>query len=296
MRRMLFTALLLAAARSAGAQRVPGRDLLDFPIGTLAEPAALASEVGDGLWNPATLALPAARRARASAGALATGEDQGVAAQTIAAAVALPHDLTVGLSLLHAAVRDLVHTETDPQSLGDIPYGTTLASALLARQDANVTTGVALRWRQGQAGSARRSAFGVDGGVVARGLGRRDARLGVSSFLWRPADARDERTSLLAAGDVRLGGSSERSELRAGYGFTLTEQLGQEHYAFVGGRSGVIALRAGLARSLDYGVYNWRTRLGVGLHYARYTLGLAREDGPSGLAPAYQFTLTSTLK
>src|SRR5512132_2588140 len=120
MRRIVFTALIgasaLAGPPTAAAQRVPGRDLLDFPIGTLAEPAALASQMGDGLWNPATIRLLPDRRARVSAGALATGADQGVVAQAIAGALALPRELTVGASVVRAAVRDLVRTETDPQS------------------------------------------------------------------------------------------------------------------------------------------------------------------------------------
>jgi hypothetical protein len=45
-----------------------------------------------------------------------------------------------------------------------------------------------------------------------------------------------------------------------------------------------------------YGGANFRVRLGIVLRYAGYCIGVAREDGVNGLAPTYQFSLSSLLK
>jgi hypothetical protein len=40
----------------------------------------------------------------------------------------------------------------------------------------------------------------------------------------------------------------------------------------------------------------WRPRLGVGVHYDKYIVGIAREEGVEGLGPVYQFTLNATYR
>ncbi|MDQ8154741.1 MAG: hypothetical protein P3B98_08760, partial [Gemmatimonadota bacterium] len=53
---------------SLRAQLVPGRDLLSFPLGLTAEAAALGTGAGFGLWNPASVAVPAGSRLRLAVG------------------------------------------------------------------------------------------------------------------------------------------------------------------------------------------------------------------------------------
>ena len=71
MRRTVFASTLSVAMTSiacvAAAQVVPGRDLLELPIGTVAEAPVLATLAGDGLWNPATIRLRNGARIRISA-------------------------------------------------------------------------------------------------------------------------------------------------------------------------------------------------------------------------------------
>ena len=38
-----------------------------------------------------------------------------------------------------------------------------------------------------------------------------------------------------------------------------------------------------------------RLRLGLGLHYSHYLVGVAREDGTAGLGANYQFLLTTVI-
>ena len=60
MRDLLFAAscggALVIAASPGNAQSVPARDLLDYPVGALADAPALATGPAGGIYNPATLA------------------------------------------------------------------------------------------------------------------------------------------------------------------------------------------------------------------------------------------------
>ncbi len=264
----------------------------------MAEAPALASHVGDGLWNPASVLLPVGDRARVSVATLNAPQDQGVSAQTLTLAVALPAGTSGAFSAVRASVADLVRTSTDPQTVGgEIPYSTMVLSLTAARRSqAHFVTGVALRYRTGQIDAVRRGALGIDGGVVADGLSSRDLRVGLSSFLWRPGAASRERTSLELAGDGRIAGTGPRLEARAGYAFSSTEAHAREHYVFTSARSGNWEGRAGLARSFAFGETSSRIRLGLDLHYARYTVGIAREDTGAGLAPTYQFALITAVR
>ena len=300
MRRTVFaSALPLAMTCIAGrgaAQVVPGRDLLELPIATVAEAPVLATLAGDGLWNPATILLRGGARMRITAASLEGPHDQGVSAQLVAAAYALDPRTTIGLAVSRAAVSDLIRTEDDPQSVGgEIPYHTIVASATVARRThAYFTAALAFRYRHGELDGDRSGALGIDGGVMADGFGFRDARIAASTFLWRPANDAAERTRYSIGGDARLAGSDTLREVRVGYGGAYTEQLSREHYLFASGRFRHVEARVGTIRLSAYGNADWRFRVGIGVHHARYMVGVAREETGAGLRPTYAFTLTST--
>ena len=296
MRRLIFAALVhVGALRAAHAQRVPARDLLDLPVGTLAEPAALATTVGDGFWNPATIILPGDTRARGALSALTTSAAQGIGAQTLSAAVGVASQVTVGLGVVRATLRDLQRTSTDPQTLGDIPYNTTVASATVARRWRWIAAGAALRYRTGELDTRRRDALGIDAGAVGRVPLGNDWRLAVSSYLWTFGD-RGDRPALAAATDVRLAGTRESHELRAGYSLVATRDLGRDDYVHLDGRAGRFTIRGGVLRGTAYDIVTWGSRLGLGLQHARYVVAISREDRETGLPPSYQFTLTTSFK
>src|SRR4051812_12139455 len=76
--RMTFAAIAASLALAPlGAQQVPGRELFDFPIGSMAEAPALATAAGGGFWNPATIALSTTDRFRAAIAALDSPTEQG---------------------------------------------------------------------------------------------------------------------------------------------------------------------------------------------------------------------------
>ena len=278
-------------------QAVPARDLWGVPLGAVLEPAALAGGAGAAVWNPAAVGLQPAERLRLSVAALATGAAQGIEGQSLAAAVRRASGTTVSVSLARTAVAGLVRTDTDPQALGDIPYASLLGSLGVARDLLpHVTGGVAVRWREGRADQEVRQAIAADVGVVARVPRARDTRLAFSSFLWRPGREVEDRPALVAAADVRLAGASRAREARLGYTESAVNRGARERGPFVSGRWDRVEARAALVRATAGAGAATRVRSGLALYYARYAVGVAREEGIAGLGPVYQFTLSSLLK
>lgn len=291
----LMAALALATAGEA--QPVPARDLWAFPLGAVLEPAALAHGAGAALWNPGASPVAAPERLRLSVAALATGAAQGVEGQVLAAAVRRPSGTVVSVSLARAAVAALVRTETDPQALGEVPYASLLASVGVARQLVpHLSGGVAVRWREGRADAEVRRAVAADVGIVAAFPAWRDARLALSSFLWRPGREVDDRPSVVAAADARLVGRGALRALRGGFGRQAINRGAVEQGPFLAARLDQLEVRGMLLRSRDAGRIQQRVRSGVALHFARYVVGVAREEGAVSLGPLYQFTLSSVVR
>ena len=215
--------------------------------------------------------------------------------QLIELAARVPGSVTASVSVLRGTVGGLVRTDDSPLGAGEIPYGTWVFSAGVARHQEGVTVGLAARHRLGHVDGQRRGALGLDAGVLAEGLFGVDARLGASSFLWRPASASEARTTYALAGDARVWGTGPHQELRAGYAYALTQSLAREHFVFGSARWSGVEGRAGIVSHDAFDSGTRRLRLGIGLHRARYLVGLAREEGGAGLDPIYQFTLSTTL-
>lgn len=299
MGRLAIAAVLLAGLTGlAGAQQVPGRDLLDFQVGTIGEAPALAHLSGDGLWNPAAVAVPGDLLARFSASTLHAPSEQAVSAASLSASVRVRTTTTVSLGVVRAGVSDLLRTDTDPQTIGgEVPYNTTVISATVARRHEQFVLGLAARYRHGRLDDIQRGAVGLDAGAIAEDLLRGRIRLAAATFLWRPGGSGGARqVSYNLAGDVRFAGPDSLQEARAGYALLIGDHDVTEHFGFVAGRYGPVEGRAGMARFDAFGHTEWRMRLGLGLHYARYTVGIAREENGAGLAPVYQFALSATVK
>jgi hypothetical protein len=298
MRHFILAAFILTCqAPPLAAQRVPGRDLLLFPLATVDRSAALTGGIGDGLGNPAAIVLDDGERARLGIASLQTSREQGVAIYMAAAALDLPEKFTVGISAAHATVNDLYRTELDPSAIGnEIEYNTTVVSAAIARRNGGrVVTGLAVRYRTGVLDEQRDGAFGIDGGVLVEHLTRLDASVGVATFLWRPGDDEEERTSLNVAGDLRVLGV-ERGGVRAGYGLTITEGNARDHFGYAVGRYGRWEALAGALLSEAFGTASWRSRLGVRVHHGEYVVGVARESGADGFSATYQFMISMVLR
>ena len=149
MSRFIFAALASAGLTSAAAaQRVPGRDLFDFPLGLLAEAAPFISRMVGGLWNPAAAMSSDAGRAQFGFAGLTTPQEQGVRLQMIGAAVRVHRRAVATLTFAQASVSDIIRTATDPQSDPrgvEVPYNTTVLSAGLSATRRNLTVGAAAR-------------------------------------------------------------------------------------------------------------------------------------------------------
>jgi hypothetical protein len=303
MRCMLISgvaALGLAAlgwARGLAAQPVPARDLWEFPLGAVLEPAALAAEPGAGLWNPAASALRAGERIRLGVASLSSGSAQGVDGQLLSASFRRASGTTLGLSVARTSVAGLVRTDSDPQSVGDINYASMLVSATAARTLVpHLTAGLAVRWREGRADQAVNSAIAADLGVILHDLPWRNARVALASFLWRPGREIDDRPAVVAAVDLRVVGELAARELRLGFSQNNVNRGATERGPFLSGRLDRLEARAGIVRASTGDRAVTRVRSGLAVYYTRYVVGVAREEGMSGLGPVYQFTLSSILK
>jgi hypothetical protein len=291
-------ALAILPIAAIEAQRFPGRDLLDFPIGTLAEAPALALDSGDGFQNPAAIRLPDGTKARGTALALNTGTDRGVSAQLLSVAANLPGHFTVGLSAVHAGIEGIAPTADDPQPIGDeIPYNTFVLSLTGARESTgHITSGVAVRYRTGEVDGVSRSTFGLDGGIVVNRLFGLDARFGLSSYMWGPGGSEGSDASYSGAVDTRVFGADSTRQARLGYSYTAGEAASGGHYLFATGRYSRWIARVGVARTSAFGTTDTSLRLALVLKYARYTVGLSREESAGGFDPTYQFVLSGVFR
>ena len=291
-------AVAILPIAASEAQRFPGRDLLDFPIGTLAEAPALALDSGDGFQNPAAIRLAEGTRARGTAIALNTGTDRGVSSQLIAVAANVPGGFTVGLSAVHAGISGIAETADDPQPIGDdIPYSTFVVSLTGARESTrHITSGVALRYRTGEVDGVSRSTFGLDGGLLVERLFGLDARFGISSFMWGPGAGEGSDASYTGAVDSRVIGADSTRQARLGYSYTAGEGAAGGHYVFATGRYSRWIARVGVARTSAFGASDTSIRLALILRYARYTVGLSREESAGGFDPTYQFVLSGVFR
>jgi hypothetical protein len=296
--RMTFAAVaalaVLGPLRAAASQQVPGRDLFQFPIGTLAEPAALAADAGGGFWNPATLSLQPGNRLLLSATALNSPIEQAVSAQLGTVAYRVSNRLTAGLQVAQASVQDLLRTDTDPQSLeGEIPYRSTIVSAIAAATRGNASLGVAFRRRSGEVDLTSGHATSIDvGGILERPAGL-PVRLAASTFL-QSVTGKGDRVTLLGAAEGLL--PIRVADVRAGLAYQRDRDAGSETFAFTSARTSMVEIRGGLARQSAFGFTTTRLRLGLGLRYARYLVGVSREEGTAGLGSTYQFLLTTVFR
>src|SRR5438045_3054555 len=200
MPRLIFAALAaVLSAHAVAAQQVPGRDLLEFPVGALAEPRASTTRMPGGLWNPAAAALSPSTRAAFGLAGVTTPQEQGVQVQMVAAEYLVKPTVTASLSFVQASVSDILKTETDPQSLGaEIRYGTSLLSAAAAARRSNLTFGVATRYRWAELDTEHSGVLSIDGGAIADHVGGTPARIAVSTFLFSPSRKREAATYLAA--------------------------------------------------------------------------------------------------
>ena len=296
--RLMFTAItsvVVLGSRGAAAQRVVGRDLLEFPLGILAEAPALSDHMTAGLWNPASAMLRPTTRASIGFAGLTTPQDVGVRLEMIAASYRLKPNVTGSLSVAEASVADILRTDTDPQSLGsEVPYGTTVVSAGLATVYKSATLGLSTRYRWGNADAEHAGAFAVDAGAIVDRIVGTPVRVAVSTFLLSPSGTAD--ASYFAAADLPVFKRDSTVMIRAGFSATKTESRGAERYAFGTATYRQIDLSGGMSAVHEFGNSSKRWRLGLGVRHAGYTVAIGREDGGAGFGGSYQFLLTRAIK
>jgi hypothetical protein len=288
-------ALCIVAGAHAQSREVPGRDLLAFPIGLMAEPAGLPGTGAFGVWSPADAALPDGASWRGSLVALTTPSDLAMSAQ----AATLSHRIggyTVYGSWLRAAVAGIYRTDSDPLTIGnEVPYATSVGSIGAVRSfGRHLTAGVAARVRTGRIDFVSRRSVALDAGVVADHLTPFDARLAASTFLASPWATASERASISLAADARVSPEAASYRVRAGIASLVTQRGPTDTFAHAALWIAGWDAHAGLALTDAYGSQNTRSRFGLGFTYGKYHIALAREASPADLGSSYQFALTTT--
>jgi len=296
MSRFIFAAaswLLLAG--TAAAQGVPGRDLLDFPLGLLAEAPALSRQMTGGFWNPAASVINGPSRGAIGFAGLTTPQDQGVSLETFSGSYVFRPQWTASLSFAQASVSDILRTDTDPQSHGnEIPYSTTVASAVVSAARGPANVGLAARYRWGTVDADHARSLSVDAGAIVDRILGTPLRLAASTFLFSPW-AKDNEATYFAAADIPVLRRDSTLLVRAGYSVSHSNDRGHDEYAFGTARYRQFDASVGVSQAIIFGNRNERWRLGLGLHYAGYNIAIGREDGAAGFPPSYQFLLTRVL-
>lgn len=293
-----FASVILSA--STAAQEVPARDLLEFPLGLMADAPALSSRMPASLWNPASRAMTAAQRAEIGVAGLTTPQAQGVQLDMIAAEYKFRPNLSLAFSFAQASVSDILRTAGDPQSLGgEIPYGTNLVSlgvATIARPSrlGAWSAGVAARYRWATVDDSRAGAVSTDAGVIVDHLLGTPVRGAASTFLFSPNRSRDVATYMLAI-DAPVYRRDSTTTVRLGYSLAQTPSHGRDDYAFTSIDRRWLDVSGGFDWSTAFGDRDRRLRLGIGLRYSSYVVAFAREEGSAGLGANYQFLLTRAI-
>ncbi len=283
---------------SLQAQSVPARDLWEFPLGIILQPAALTADPAGGLWNPAVNGLLKGQQIRVGVVSLSAPSDIGVEGLAVGAAYRRDDNRVFSVSIARNAIGGIVRTEFDPQVVGEIPYSSLMLTAgASAELLPNVRFGAALRWREGRMDTETRHALAADVGIQAEVPSFRKLRIGVSSFLWRPGREIDDRPSFLAAADAVLLSYTDLASLRAGYSLNAVNRGSREQGPYA--QVQLDRLEASVSyvtMRTNNSFQNYRIRSGIAMRYAKYLVGVGREEGVSGLGPMYQFTLSSVLR
>ena len=114
----------------------------------------------------------------------------------------------------------------------------------------------------------------------------------MSSFLLSPSREL-ERASGLGAVEGYLPGAA--GDTRVGISWQQDEGGGSERFVYAESHTGAFDLRGGVSQQMAFGSSTNRLRLGVGIHYGHYLVGVAREDGTAGLGASYQFVLRTVI-
>lgn len=296
MSRFIFAAsAFVVLSGAAAAQQVPGRDLLEFPVGLLAEAPSISRTMAGGFWNPASASLKPGTRGEVGFAGLTTPQEEGIHLEMIAGAIRVKPTVTAAFSFVQASVSDVIRTEGDPQSLGEIPYGTSVLSAGLSTTRSALTVGAALRYRWATFDAERSHSLAVDAGAQLDRVGGTPVRLAASTFLFTPSRKAETPTYMLGL-DAPILSRDSLFEARVGYSTSRTHGRGRDDYGFGTATFRQFDLSAGVSQTSVYGTVAQRLRLGVGVRYANYDVAIAREDGAAGFGGTYQFLITRVFR
>lgn len=283
----------------AAGQAAIASDLWRVAAGTLAVPAAIASDGSAALWTPAIL-VPPGGWLRVGVESVHSPSEIGVNGALAAVALRAGR-VTLNAVYGRMGLDDLVRTETSPEALGgSIPVYAQVLSLGAARPfGASFTAGAAARLLSGRLATRGRAQLGIDLGLVYSGVSR--LRLGVATRFFDPTLGEAEQASSYEFGveygmaDLTLGAT--RSDVRLRYGATASHGEGVQHLLSAGlGIGGALALDLGAAREQSAGGNVWRSRSALGVTAGRYRVQVGRDGGANGFGATYRFGVAAMVR
>lgn len=279
-------ALLLAQA----APPVAAQTVLDWPLLLEARPVPLVTGAGAVLGNPGALPF-LDLRAQGMVSDLETPEEMGLRAVTLAAAVRVHGDWTVGAAYRHIGLGDMLRTDGPPIRDAALPMevGEDVFALALGTRFGPLAAGVGAR---------------LD--TPAEDLGGDDAWAGTLGATFAPTvplvGLRLAANLELDADDARAAAAAElvaprlmakRLDLALAYGLQQTGPLGAAHALVLSGIwQETFELQTGATAQPGAGDRDWVPLLAALLHLDRYELGIVREQLPNDFGAALHFRLS----
>lgn len=287
MRLSIGSAALLLAQTALPAA---GQTILDWPLLLEARPVPLITGAGAVLGNPGALAF-LDLRAQGIVSDLETPEDMGLRAVTLAAAVRVHGDWTVGAAYRHVGLGDMLRTDGPP-----------IGGAALPMEIAEDVFALAVGSRFG----ALAAGIGARLDTPAEDLGGDDAWTGTLGATFTPTvpvvglrlagtleiDA-DEARAAVAAELTAPRLMAKRLDLALAYGVQETGPLGLGHAVVLSGVwREMLELQAGAAAQPGTRHSDWVPIFAALLHLGRYELGIVREHLPNDFGAALHYRLS----
>lgn len=292
-------ALPILGPEGAQAQAALTSDLWRVAAGTLAEPAALASDGAAALWTPAVILPAPTVSLRVGIEAIHTPSEVGVNGGIAAVAMRAPLVGTLNFLYGRIGLSDLVRTETSPEAVGgSIPAYAQVVSAGVARTVApGLVAGAAARLLSGRLGDRAKTQWGVDLGFRYAGI--RGVLLGATTRFFDPTLGEAEGASSydfgaeLRSEEFPIWGTT--GWLRFRYGASLAHgEEPQQLFSAGMALGGTLEMDLAMVHEEAGDDAVWRARADLTVTAGRFRVQGARDAGVNGFGATYRIGLVAS--
>ena len=285
----LIVILLMAGTSPAFAQRI-----LDWPLRTSAEPAAVVRGPEAAFWNPAAV-IAGTGRGEVIVADQRTPSMIGISGFAAAGSWRLDERTVVAAGYQHVSIDDIGETSTSPlPDTGEPTFSISEDQVAVAASHAlgtGVTAGAAVRYDRSDESGLNESSTMLGAGFLVSPLVALHPVVGASVFT-QSGDVR--YTAGLSLTSPRIG---DDFQLRGGYGVRGGKNaLTVEHRIGITGIWRELITVTGGVATAQAAERSWEPVLGASLRVSRYELGVLRENLANNFGAAYSFRFRVGLK